>query len=312
MRLREQPYARGDDLLRIGALIRRAFAQAPYWNAWSFARFDIWAQRRIADECVHGYGDWQQGIRLWEDETGALIGAVTFPGNAAHRKDPNVAALFLHPEHRELAGTMLTWMEDHHGAMNIQDAVLRVETTESNVFMEHLLQSRGYAKTEAHMICREKRLDGTPMEQVTPSPGFSIKRIETLEDLKLFHEAVRVVFNFQDSVDVYRIVQQAPSFVPELGLMMLFEEREVASFCTVWVDRQNGVAEFESVGTIPSFRKRGLGVALMAEAHNRLRLRGCRTATVESWSESPAANALYEAVGLLPATRMYEWQKQQP
>lgn len=310
MKSREQPFTRNDDLLRIGALIRRAFAQAPYWNAWSFARFDIWAQRRIADECVHGYSDWQQDIRLWEDETGALIGAVTFPGNTAHRKEPNAAALFLHPEHRELAGTMLAWAEDHHASRNIQDAVLRVEATESNSFMEHLLQSRCYTKAVAHMICREKRLDGTAMELVTPSPGFSIKRVETLEDMKSFHEAVRVVFNFQDSVDVYRIVQQAPSFVPELGLMMLSKEREVASFCTVWVDWQNGVAEFEPVGTVPAFRKRGLGAALMSEALNRLCLQGCRMATVESWSESPAANALYDAAGLLPVTRMHEWQKQ--
>ena len=84
MKLRERRYTRGDDLLQIGALVRRAFAQVPCWNAWSFGRYDIWAQRRIADERVRGYCAWQQDIRLWEDETGALIGAVTFPDNTAH------------------------------------------------------------------------------------------------------------------------------------------------------------------------------------------------------------------------------------
>ena len=48
MPVRQRPYINHADLLRTGVLLRRAWAKAPGWNAWSFARRDIWAQRRLA------------------------------------------------------------------------------------------------------------------------------------------------------------------------------------------------------------------------------------------------------------------------
>ncbi len=80
----EKPWTSNLDLSRISALIRRAFAAHPFWNCWSFARFDIYAQRRIADAQIHNRCDWQQDVRLWQDNAGNLLGAVIFEkGNIA-------------------------------------------------------------------------------------------------------------------------------------------------------------------------------------------------------------------------------------
>ena len=68
-------------------------------------------------------------------------------------------------------------------------------------------------------------------------------------------------------------------------------------------------AEFEPVGTVPSFQKRGLGSALLAYAHNRLREMRCPLATVQSWSLSDCANKLYQAAGLLPKDHQLNWVK---
>jgi GNAT superfamily N-acetyltransferase len=75
----------------------------------------------------------------------------------------------------------------------------------------------------------------------------------------------------------------------------------------VWLDPVNRYAEFEPVGTVPRFQKRGLGLALLAYAHNRLREKGCPLATVQSWSAAEGANKLYQAAGLLPNEHQLNW-----
>jgi mycothiol synthase len=302
MTISERPFTRHDDLFRIGTLIRRAYTQVPYWNAWSFARFDIWAQRRIADEKVHGRKDWHRDIHLWETDRGRLVGAVLF--ESAHE-----AAFITDPDGPEITAVMLDWAEARYAGKNSVDEPLQVEAMESNAIQEQHLRSRHYVKLPGHYIHREKALGDAQVEPVTLPEGFVIKPMETLEEMKRFHLAVKAVFGFEDSIEVYRIVQQAPSFVPELDLIILSDEGEVAAFCTAWLDEESGDAELEPVGTVPDHRKKGLGSALIAEASNRLRRLGCEKVTVNSWSESVGANKLYESAGLEATVNIDSWEK---
>jgi GNAT superfamily N-acetyltransferase len=297
----ERSFESRDDLYLIGALIRRAYARALYWNAWSFARFDIWAQRRIADEQVHGLQGWHQDIRLWETERGRLAGAVLFESD----RD---AAFILDPDRPEMAEAMLAWAEARYVQKGTNGGPLRIETMAGNVSLGQLLVSRNYARVSGHYLHREKPLGHAGADPVTLPQGFVIKPLEKLEEMREFHRAVKAVFSFEDSVEVYRIVQEAPSYVPELDLLLLSAGGEVAAFCTAWLDRESSVSELEPVGTVPDYRKRGLGRALLAEASNRLRLLGCRTLTVNSWSESEGANRLYEAAGLRAKARIDSWE----
>ena len=297
-----------DDLRAISALIRRAYARAPGWNAWSFARFDIWAQRRIADEAVKGRREWQPHIGLWEDEVGRLVGAVFFPDSVAPYRDLNAAVILVDPYHRDLWPTLLDWAEDHHAGLNLPDAALRVEVLDSNPVLTDLLPARGYAKPTAHFIRRAKTLDPADHEPVALPHGFTLQTMKTKDQLEKHLQAVKTVFNFEDTVSVYRIVAQARCSVPELALIVVSPDDEVAAFARLWVDTFNSMAEFEPVGTVPAYQRRGLAAALLAEGHNRLRAMGCQTATVDSWSESVGANKLYQAAGLLPMDAMYEWR----
>ena len=242
MSISHRPYRNSEDLLQIGRLIRRAYAQGPGCNAWSFARFDIWAQRKLGDEQVHGQQDWQEGIRVWETETGAVTGAVLFAHN-------HHAALVCDPDRSMLAESMLAWAEGHHIQAGDASQALTVEAAASNPFLEQLLASRGYTRPGEHYIRREKALEGSPAEPVELPAGFYVKSIETLSELRAFHNAVEVVFNFQDSVQVYRILQQAPSYVPELDLILLSPGGEIASYLlSPSRDRRSGAASCGCLG----------------------------------------------------------------
>jgi ribosomal protein S18 acetylase RimI-like enzyme len=173
-----------------------------------------------------------------------------------------------------------------------------------------LLLSQGYEKHSGHYIFREKNLTSKQNELVILPPGFSIHHIDSRADLRKFQRGTELVFNFPDNPDVYQILRQAPSFIPELDLIVLSPEGEIASFGSIWFDQRLSLAEFEPVGTVPEFRKRGLGSALIAEGCNRLRRLGCRKAAVMSWSESVEANHLYQRAGFLPKIRKNYWRRQ--
>ena len=298
-RIHERLCQTASDLFRIGSLIRRVYAQAPNWNTWSFARFDIWAQRRIADERAFGKTDWHRHVALWETG-GDLAGAVLI--------DPREgASLIGDPDQRGLIQPMLDWAEACRRADWPPDKPFIVEAMESNTFTQEHLQARGYSRRAEHMIYREKPLGAARPEPVTLPPGFAIRILESPQGWLQYFDAVNAVFKFTVTVEAFEYVLQAPSAVHDLHLNVMSEQGELAAFCSMWIDHQNNFAEFEPVGTVPTFQKRGLASALLAEASNRLRAMGCPRVTVFSWSESVGANRLYEGAGLEVKDRVRNW-----
>jgi len=303
MEIKSRGYQDQSDLSAIGSLIRQVYQTNPYWNSWSFALYDIWSQRKLGDQEVFGITDWQHDIRLWEDQKKILLGAAVF-------RDSDLVKLITFPDHKNLLIPMLDWVEARGHQKAIPDEKIKIETSECNPFLEKLLLSQGYATEPGHYIYREKDLTGGQNELVILPPGFSIQHIESRDDLKKFHQGTALVFNFPDNPDVYQILRQAPSFVPELDLIVLSPEGQIASFGSIWFDQRLSLAEFEPVGTVPEFRKQGLGSAVIAEACNRLRGLGCRKVSVMSWSESVGANRLYQRAGFLPKIRKNYWRRQ--
>ncbi len=300
MNIHQRSYQGQADLFVIGDLIRRAYAAQPNWNTYSFARFDIWAQRRMADEVLFNKAEWQKDFQLWERGSN-LIGAVFF-------ESPSDAVLIGDPAYPEMIESLLDWAEARYHEKG-SDQPLMIETMESNTARCDLMKARGYTLYPGYFIHRHKPLDPREIEPVTLPPGFSIRLLATDEDRRLYPIAAQSVFNRSATAEQDEFLKQAPSCVPELNLLVWSEQHEIAAFCTVWIDPVNHYAEFEPVGTVPSFQKRGLGSALLAYAHNRLREMGCPLATVQSWSLSEGANKLYQGVGLLPKDLQLNWVK---
>jgi len=300
MEVKSRQYQSSEDLYATGKLIRCAYSQKPCLNAWSFCRFDVWAQRRIADVKSFQDQEWQQHMRLWADESGALVGAAFAFDNHHWRKNPNLYAIILDPLHLQIAEEMLGWIEAR--------ATPEVEVFESNLILSELLQARGYIRSIDFMIAREKSLTNTAFETINLPDGYRIKVLKR-KDWIAYFVAVNAVFNMMDTVDAFRSIQQAPSNVPELHLQVVNEQDEIAAFCSVWWDKENNLAEFEPVGTVPRFQGRGLASALLAHSCNRMRELGIERVKVESWSESPAANRLYDRCGLVESGRIYRWRK---
>ena len=118
MEIRSRGYHDKSDLSAIGALIRQIYQLDRYWNSWSFALYDIWAQRKLGDQEVFGITDWQQCIRLWEDQKTNLLGAAIF-------RDPDLVKLITFPERQNLLLPMLDWVEVRSRQKAIPDKIGR-------------------------------------------------------------------------------------------------------------------------------------------------------------------------------------------
>jgi GNAT superfamily N-acetyltransferase len=300
MKYTSQSYQSKSDLYEIGSLIRRAYSVEKYFNAWSFCRFDIWAQRRVADAEVFHAPEWQQRFRLWRDENGILVAAAFAHNHHRLRKNPEQYAFIIHPAHKQLAVELLDWAES-----NIAP---EIEIMQSNITLIDLVQSGGYTCSNDFMLVREKQLADTSCEPIHLAQGYSIAILDE-SDWQNYFRAVHSVFNMMDTAEAFSSILQGPSNVHELHLNVITRQNEIAAFCSVWLDRENNLAEFEPVGTVPQFQKRGLGAALIAHTCNRLREIKCPYVTVESWSESVGANKLYSACGLIGKDRIYSWKK---
>lgn len=184
-----RPYQSTDDLYEIGRLIYRAYAQHKHFNGWSVCRFDIWAQRRIADATSFNDHVWQEHFQLVSDENESLLGAAFAFDNHHWRKNPEPYALVLHPSHPQLAERLLDWAE--------ADGMCEVEIMQGNIFLTGLIQSRGYTRSNDFMFIREKPLIDTPFEPVNLPPGYFVRILDPLEWDSYF-SAVHEVFHMMD------------------------------------------------------------------------------------------------------------------
>ncbi len=91
----------------------------------SFARFDIWAQRRLSDEVLLNDRAWQRDFRLWETADGLLAGAVFFESD----RD---AVLIGHPDWPDLIEPMLAYAEARYVEKGSAEPLM-IEAMESNV-----------------------------------------------------------------------------------------------------------------------------------------------------------------------------------
>jgi mycothiol synthase len=300
MPISRRSYTDCSDFNLIREMIRRAFAIDPDANAWSFAHFDIWSQRQVGREQVLHMTDWHTDVCLWEDND-ALRGAALF--------DRDCSVLILDPTASGLAPVMLDWLEAHWTIHPSPRAPLLLEVFEGNTYLSSQLEKRGFQCETDFMYNRQKSLAGYQAEAVLLPDGYLLRHVETEEDTRRYIHAVKTVFGFEENIEVGKFVHSGPSAERALDLLIYSELGELAAFCNIWVDRQNSIAEFEPVGTLPEHQKRGLGVALLAEGCNRLQKMGIRTATVDSWSESSGANKLYEKAGFMSKRIYHTWEK---
>jgi ribosomal protein S18 acetylase RimI-like enzyme len=290
-----RPYGGADDLRRMQAVTAAAWRSGKPRVSTHVGDIPWWLHQHTPDVAD------PKTVVLFERGDADVAWAVLW--------QPQTCFLGIHPDARqdEVLDAVLGWFEGAAGSP--VDGGLDVPALESDRETIAALERRGYALRagEPWMDHRVRSLV-EPVEAPVVPPGYTLRHVRGEDDFARRVDVHRAAFApSRVSVESYRTVRTLYPYRGDLDVVVEAPDGTFGAFAQVWLDEENGVGEFEPVGTHPDHQRRGLGRAVCLEGMRRLRALGADTAIVYSVSDSPAGQ-LYDAVGLRAIDRHLEYR----
>jgi len=295
MTITARPYADEADYAQMRALLRDSYAVSGPPVYCTIGDLDWWR-----------YTDDPQAItlaRLWFDAD-ELIG---FGWPTKNQVD-----IITHPRHQAITGEILAWAE-----RRLRDSVpgegtlcLRAWSLAADQPRVALLQQQGYMRTEDFLTHFAQPLD-QPVPTPHLPPGYSLRNVQGASDLEQRVAVHRDAFAPSHmTVAKHRAVMHAPTYRPDLDLVVVAPDGSFAAFCIVWFDSANQIGVFEPVGCHSAHRRLGLARAILHEGMRSLQALGAQTAEVCGWRDDSQGAQLYPAVGFREIGRNYAWEQE--
>jgi len=275
-------------------------------GAWQVADFDYWRWHWMKNVVERELDD----LFLWETEEGDIMAVL-------HHGEPGVCHFHVDPERRAeaLEEAMLETAEGELAVEAAGGRSLYVWADEKDDLRNAILERRGY---ETYMSAHSKqhnrqRFLDDPIPEVPLPDGYSIRSMNdgdlparSLASWRAFHPG-EPDDGCEASGAWYRNVQRAPTYRPELDVITISPDGDIASFATCYFDEGARSGVFVLVGTATAHQRRGLASAAVTEALRRLRSLGAESALVSS--VEPPAHAFYESVGLTNVRLAQAWRR---
>lgn len=253
-------------------------------------------------------------IRLFERSSGELAGFawLTPPGHSIVTVAPGVA------DPHGTFDAITAWAEAHLiEAARDSGAPLEAITNEiasTDLTRRDWLTGAGYRPTgQADFQLNHQALDRTIPEVGVPA-GAIVRAVDGADSRDLaarvaLHREVWAPSKF--TVEGYARLRQCPLYRPDLDLVAVTPEGELAAYGIVWWDRVSRVGLFEPVGAAERHRGRRYASAVMTEGLRRLRALGATDAVVgvATRVESEPARRLYASTGFDVVCRWDLWRK---
>jgi len=282
-----RPYGGVSDLLRMHEFLAAATAlSAPctYWHPGNLS----WSM------CWIPAVDPVQSGRLWEDESGDLLGFAWFDA-------PSEVTMQIHPRLRGrglLENAMLAWAAQRASlATPDQQAEVTLFVCDDDAAYLTLLAQRSFVRGAWSIVYMECPL-AVPHPSRSPSGGLIVRPVAGEHEYAqrvIVHQEANHPSQF--TLEAYRRLRAAPWYDPDLDLVAVTADGTVAGYSLCWFDPATKVGLFEPVATRPAFQRQGIGTAVMQEGLRQLQARGAQTARLSTGAAEVAALKLYAAVG---------------
>jgi mycothiol synthase len=225
--------------------------------------------------------------------------------------------VFVHPALRGslFAWQMYSWAEEQIAAIMRRLGQSEIRTmwvaAKDDLLIGHL-ERRGFSRSQDFMLQYRRRLERAIPTQELPE-GFYVRRMAGERELDSRAAASQAAFGSDMPADRYQArylgFMQSPVYRPELDIVAITPDGQVASFCNGWLDFSNRVGLFEPVGTHPAYQRMGLGKAVMAESMRRMMAYGMREVIVYAGHDNLAAQRLYQSAGFQQEQRLHTYRK---
>lgn len=274
------------------------------WN-WEIRR---WLGQRYHNENGDIPPGWSETIRLWETESGRLVGV-------AHPEGRGDVHFELHPDYRFLQDEMIAWAEAHLAVPAQDGASSRLETFvfDYDAPRRRLLERRGWQRQPWGGVVRRLRFGRWHLPAVDMDAGYTLRSLRqgSVEDCQRIADVLNAGFNrsCHTAQEYLNFMTTSPYYRSDLDLVAVAPDGSFAAFVGMTYDATNRLGIYEPVCTNPDRRRHGLARSLMFEGLHRLAALGATDATVGT-GDDLAANALYDSVGFTEAYFGHTWTKE--
>jgi hypothetical protein len=284
-------------------LIIESYSVYRWPRNWLICRMEDW---KFGGNSVHlkeNPGFFRDNARLWYDENGGLAGI------AVSEYGKNSIYTQVHAEYPEVEPVMIPWIIDVWSRDKPQLEMFVYATDESR---KKLLAEFGFEELKDVGWMREYDLE-KPLDDTPLSPGFKIERLSENRNYESLLNAVNAAFDRSLKLPMEWLeskILKAPSMSEDWQISAVTPDGEHASFCFVWIDRANRIAEIDPIGTRPEYQKKGLARAVVVECFRRLKDEGIRLAYIASGPEPLPSNKLYESLNPVRRWNERKWVRQ--
>lgn len=238
--------------------------------------------------------------RLWFD--GSRLVAFAWP-------EEGQAEIIVHPDYPALFDAALDWCVDYYQSTTHEGSTpgFMLPAFTRDTPRRAALRKRGFRLTEMGRVVYGQRI-GSPIAS-PPPPGYILRHVAGEAESEARAAVQRAAFesDFMTAAR-HRRVQAMPTYRPELDLVAVAADGEMAAFALVWLDETNHLGVFEPLGVAVHHQRRGLGRALMAEGLRRLAALGATYACVGTGIAETPARGLYEAAGFVALDYSHMWR----
>lgn len=293
MTLQSRPFAGEADYELMRRLLVETYARTGSPSYCTVGDLDWWrCTANAPDEITHA--------RLWFD--GERLAGFAWPGKEQ-------VDLMVHPDSLGCEPEMAEWAEGVWAARLEPPKRFHLWSWAGDAQRNAWLAARGYRRAAEFFSFHDLDLAAYTPEVRLPD-GYRVRSVYGAEDVAARVDVHRAAFHpSRMTVEKHRAVMQAPTYRPELDLVVEAPDGAFAAFTIVWLDAQNRMGLFEPVGCRPEQQRRGLARAAMNEGLRRLQAAGARVAHVVSWMDDSAGAMLYKSIGFTLADRVYKWDK---
>lgn len=241
-------------------------------------------------------------IRIWEDE-GRVVAVVHYEMQLGE------AFFQVHADYDALKPELLDYaLAELSSAAPDGSRTLRAFISDFDTPFAHTAEALGFARDPDNdrTLSVLEIAEGFAPDLTLPG-GFRLKSLADDNDLTKMHRVLWRGFNHPgeppaDGIRWRRQMQSSPFFRHDLTLVTEAPNGDFASFCGMWVEPTNRIALVEPVATDPTYRRLGLGRAVVLEGVRRCAALGARLAFVGSDQD------FYHALGFKTAFVSEAWK----
>ncbi len=248
----------------------------------------------------------QRATVVWETNAGALVAYALVPASTT------TLVVAMHPQapQEDLLPEALTWGYEHLRQEG-RFPFVQCRCHEDNTALRTALEQTGYQAQPWQDVYLTASLAVALPVPVVPV-GFHLRSGVTPAGYAAYQQLHRDVF---EGMSMSMVEHTTSAYHPELDLIAIAPDGVWAAFCFCTLDQgadQQGdllIGDVGVMGVHPSFRRRGLGRALLLTAMQRTQRQGARLLALETENIASPPMQLYQALGFQPGSPWRWWRK---